>query len=314
MAILHGSWLVDPQEESCLFIWGETWRKIGAIETIESGMILRHPLAMTESELKTFLISLQQSGKLNWQLPETAEPAKEKNQKTRRSSSLAQPPQGRDSLTPKTATAQVVPKISSVRKDIRAIALPTQISASNTNLVMPQHSAVALSEPAKIEEIYLYPWEVEGFCLDPQTAFVFLQALPLNSTEPDSFVGSDLRFWSHVSRWSLDLLARCKFLPGLEKESDASVIAKWQPLLDSSTDQLRLATFTKQMPAACRMYQGKEEVNPPLPPPRGEIQEEGGGEKSTPPQPPPRGERGNFGGGFAGGGTGVNFGIFEQCC
>ena len=245
MAILHGSWLVDPQEESCLFIWGETWRKIGAIETIESGMILRHPLAMTESELKTFLTSLQQSGKLNWQLPETAEPAQEKSPKTRRS--------------PKTATAQVVPKISSVRKDIRAIALPTQISASNPNLVMPQHSAAALSEPAKIEDIYLYPWEVEGFCLNPQTAFVFLQALPLNSTATDSFVGSDLRFWSHVSRWSLDLLARCKFLPGLEKQSDGLVIAKWQPLLDSSTDQLRLATFVKQMPTVCRTYQGKEE-------------------------------------------------------
>ena len=287
MAILHGSWIVDPQEESCLFIWGETWRKIGAIETIESGMILRHPLAMTESELKTFLTSLQQSGKLNWQLPEAAEPALEKSQKTRRSSSRA-------SLTPKTATAQIVPKISSVKKDIRAIALPTQISASNINLVLPQHSAASLSEPAKIEDIYLYPWEVEGFCLNPQAAFVFLQALPLNSTETDSFVGSDLRFWSHVSRWSLDLLARCKFLPGLEKESDGSVIAKWQPLLDSSTDQLRLATFAKQMPAACRTYQGKEEVNPP--------------------RPPPRGERGNFGGGFAGGGAGVDFGIFEQCC
>ena len=252
MAILHGSWLVDPQEESCLFIWGETWRKIEPIETIESGMILRHPLAMTESELKTFLTSLQQSGKLNWQLPETAEPAQEKSPKTRRSSSRA-------SLTPKTATAQVVPKISSVRKDIRAIALPTQISASNPNLVMPQHSAAALSEPAKIEDIYLYPWEIEGFCLNPQAAFVFLQALPLNSTATDSFVGSDLRFWSHVSRWSLDLLARCKFLPGLEKQSDGLVIAKWQPLLDSSTDQLRLATFVKQMPTVCRTYQGKEE-------------------------------------------------------
>ena len=259
MAILHGSWIVDPQEESCLFIWAETWRKIEPSHTLESGMILRHPLAMNESELKTFLTSLQQSGKLNWQLPETAEAPQEKAQKTRRSSSLAQPPQGRASLTPKTTTAQVVPKISLIRKDIRAIALPTEISASNINLVMPQHSAAALSEAGKTEDIYLYPWQIEGFCLDPQAAFVFLQALPLNSTEPDSFVGSDLRFWSHVSRWNLDLLARCKFLPGLEKQSDGLVIAKWQPLLDSSTDQLRLATFAKQMPMACRTYQEKEE-------------------------------------------------------
>ncbi|MEG4112878.1 MULTISPECIES: DEAD/DEAH box helicase [unclassified Microcoleus] len=243
MAILHGSWLLD-NEKSCLFIWGEIWRKIEAIEIIESGINLPHPLAMTESEFKNFLNSLQQSGKLDWQLPETAETPPDKSKKTRRS--------------PKTQNAEIPAKDSSIQKEIRAIALPTQISESNTNL-MPQHSAAALEEPAKTEEIYLYPWQVEGFCLNPQAAFVFLQSLPLNSTEPDSFVGSDLRFWSHIARWSLDLLARCKFLPGLEKQSDGSAIAKWQPLLDSSTDTLRLATFVKQMPTACRTYQSQEE-------------------------------------------------------
>ncbi|NQE37404.1 DEAD/DEAH box helicase [Microcoleus asticus] len=244
MAILHGSWQVE-NDNSCLFIWGETWRKIGAIDTLESGINLPHPLAMTEAEFKTFLNSLQQSGKLNWQLPETAETPPEKSKKTRRS--------------PKTQNAAEIPaQNSSIQREIRAIALPTKISESNANL-MPQHSAAALEESAKTEETYLYPWQVEGFCLNPQAAFVLLQSLPLNSTEPDSFVGSDLRFWSHIARWSLDLLARCKFLPGLEKQSDGSAIAKWQPLLDSSTDILRLATFVKQMPTACRTYQSKEE-------------------------------------------------------
>ncbi|MEG4809386.1 DEAD/DEAH box helicase [Microcoleus sp. F8-D3] len=263
MTILHGSWLLDS-EKSCLFIWGETWRKIGEIETIESGIKLPHPLAMTESEFKNFLNSLQQSGKLNWQLPETAETPKETSKKTRRS--------------PKTQSATEIPAPdSSIKREIRTIALPTQISKSNANL-MPQHSAAALSEPAKTEEIYLYPWQVEGFCLNPQAAFVFLQSLPLNSTELDSFVGSDLRFWSHIARWSLDLLARCKFLPGLEKQPDGSAIAKWQPLLDSSTDTLRLATFVKQMPTACRTYQKKEEGRRKKEEGRGK-KEEGRGEK-----------------------------------
>ncbi|MEG3844170.1 helicase, partial [Microcoleus sp. herbarium14] len=242
MAVLHGSWILDTQDTG-LFIWGETWRKIGAIETIESGINLHHPLAMTEAELKTFLTSLQQSGKLNWQLPETAE-IQEKSQKTRRS--------------PQTQNAAIPTKNLSIKRQIRAIALPTQISESNQTL-MPQHSAAALDEPAQTEEIYLYPWQIEGYFLKPQAAFVFLQSLPLNSTEPDSFVGSDLRFWSHIARWSLDLLARCKFLPALEIQSDGSTVAKWQPLLDSSTDKLRLATFAKQIPTACRAYQEKEE-------------------------------------------------------
>ncbi|MEG4573664.1 DEAD/DEAH box helicase [Microcoleus sp. N3A4] len=243
MAILHGTWLLD-REKSGLFIWGETWRKLGAINIVES-INIPHPLAMSEAELKTFLTSLQKPGKLNWQLPETAETPPEKSQKTRRS--------------PKTQNAAEIPaQNSSIQREIRAIALPTKISESNANL-MPQHSAAALDEAAKTEEIYLYPWQVEGYFLNPQAAFIFLQSLPLNSTEPDSFVGSDLRFWSHIARWSLDLLARCKFLPGLEKQSNGSAIAKWQPLLDSSTDILRLATFIKQMPTACRTYQSKEE-------------------------------------------------------
>ncbi|TAE97438.1 MAG: helicase [Oscillatoriales cyanobacterium] len=248
MAILHGSWLLEKTKAG-LFIWGEVWRKIEAIDTAES-INIRHPLAMTESELKTFITSLQQSGKLNWQLPETAD-IQEKSKKTRRSSSRAL-------LTPKTTVAALPTGDLSIQRQVRAIALPTQISADNAT-VMPQHSAAALEESTKTEEIYLYPWQVEGYLLNPQAAFVFLQSLPLNSTELYSFVGSDLHFWSHIARWSLDLLARCKFLPALETQSDGSAIAKWQPLLDSSTDILRLATFSRQMPTACRIYQKKEE-------------------------------------------------------
>ncbi|NJM63479.1 MAG: hypothetical protein HC849_30225 [Oscillatoriales cyanobacterium RU_3_3] len=128
------------------------------------------------------------------------------------------------------------------------------MSESN-NTLRPLHSAAAPDETVKIEEIYLYPWQVEGICLNAKVAFDFLQSLPLNSTETDYFIGGDLRFWTHIARWSLDLLARCKFLPSLEKQLDGSAIAKWQPLLDSSTDKSRFANFVKQMPAACRTYQ-----------------------------------------------------------
>src|SRR4028119_716918 len=119
MALLHGSWLLN-NDKSCLFIWGETWRKVGAIHTLESETNLPHPLAMTEAEFKNFLNSLQQSGKINWQLPETAENPPEKSKKTRRS--------------PKTQNAEIPTQSSSIQREIRAIALPTQISESNANL------------------------------------------------------------------------------------------------------------------------------------------------------------------------------------
>jgi SNF2 family DNA or RNA helicase len=239
MAILHGSWLLGKTEGS-LFIWGETWRKIGAIDFQDSKVNPHNPFAMSEAELKNFLASLQQSGQLKWQMPETAET----NKKRARSTKTKNP-----------ETPQNLP----ANEQIRSIALPTQISESNSTL-MPLHSAAAPDETVKTEEIYLYPWQVEGICLNCKAAFDFLQSLPLNSTETDSFIGADLRFWTHIARWSLDLLARCKFLPALEKQLDGSAIAKWQPLLDSSTDAVRFANFVKQMPTACRTYQQADSI------------------------------------------------------
>jgi SNF2 family DNA or RNA helicase len=103
--------------------------------------------------------------------------------------------------------------------------------------------------------IYLHPWQVEGICLTTLDALKFLQALPLGGvTEENHWLGSDLRYWSHVSRWTLDLLARGKFLPGLTQQAE-QLVASWQLLLDSATDQNRLRQFADDMPQVCRSYQ-----------------------------------------------------------
>ena len=129
------------------------------------------------------------------------------------------------------------------------IALPTDISESGE--LTPIYSATT-----NIPKSYLYPWQITGICLNPRQAFQFLQSLPLNTViTSDSDLGEDLRFWSHIARWSLDLLARSKFLPGLIKQSDQTIISQWQPLLDSAIDQARLLRFAQQMPRVCRVYQ-----------------------------------------------------------
>ncbi len=129
------------------------------------------------------------------------------------------------------------------------IALPTDISESGD--LTPIYSATT-----NIPKSYLYPWQITGISLNPKQAFQFLQSLPLNTViTSDSDLGEDLRFWSHIARWSLDLLARSKFLPGLIKQSDQTIISQWQPLLDSAIDQARLLRFAQQMPRVCRVYQ-----------------------------------------------------------
>jgi SNF2 family DNA or RNA helicase len=144
---------------------------------------------------------------------------------------------------------------------------PVMDELTGTRGVIPQHSAASDTE----HSLVLHPWLVEGICLNPTEALGFLNSLPLGSVNSDdSFLGGDLQFWCHVGRWTLDLLARSKFLPGLARSpsggsgaQDASssqsasdvFLAHWQPLLDSAVDQVRLTGFTNHMPAACRVYQ-----------------------------------------------------------
>lgn len=126
---------------------------------------------------------------------------------------------------------------------VRSLSLPKDGEA-------PQLSASAIAEWV------LYPWKVEGLWLNSDQAFEFLNSLPLGALGDDSFLGGDLRFWSHTARWALDLLARSKFLPDL---------THWEALLDSSTDQTRLRHFARQMPSVCRLYQNREEIAIDLP-------------------------------------------------
>ncbi len=110
----------------------------------------------------------------------------------------------------------------------------------------------------KLSTVILYPWKVEGIKLKIDNAIELLQNLPLNK---EDYIGSDLRFWSHVYRWSLDLICRQKFLPSIDEYNKSF----WQPLLDSNIDQIRLTNFVQKMPSLCRCYVDSEE-SPPINP------------------------------------------------
>ncbi|MBD2210728.1 DEAD/DEAH box helicase [Nostoc linckia FACHB-104] len=235
MAILHGIWL-NKKQNSCLFIWGETWRsaQVNSDSNIAFD-IPSNPLAMAPLEFSEWLRSRNLT--IPHLIPETqvAVSAGKKRQST-------------------TVAEVKLPSESQI------IALPTQISE---NSFFPLHSAVletpVISSPATDSQQYLHPWRVEGFCLNPNAAMKFLASLPLNSISGnDTFLGGDLRFWSQVARWSLDLISRCKFLPNIFKETD-SFVASWQVLLDSAVDGTRLEKFSQLMPLACRTYQESAE-------------------------------------------------------
>ncbi|MBE9225997.1 DEAD/DEAH box helicase [Phormidium sp. LEGE 05292] len=234
MAILHGSW-IDRSQGSYLFVWGETWRRVNPANSEGFTTLLPHPLAMSKQELVTYLQSLE---KISKALPT-------------------------DTLTVEKSTAKKGKKKAeenqNYRWQVQVLGLPTRILKADNNDLLPLHSGTILNEnEVEISSYYLYPWQVEGICLNRQEAREFLTALPLTTiNESDSFLGKDLQFWCHIARWSVDLLARCKFLPRL-KQLENEFIAVWQPLLDGGVDQVRLDNFARQMPAACRSYQGWE--------------------------------------------------------
>jgi SNF2 family DNA or RNA helicase len=232
MAILHGSWLLNNQN-GCLFIWGETWRSSRVnFDLSASGDIPPHPLAMTPVELGEWLQSSHNRTITNLM------------QQLGVSVNVGR--------TRKGANAEI-----SLPTHSQIIALPTHISESSEEGIVsisPTHSAALGVEPNDYK--YLQPWRVEGFCLHPSAAIKFLTSIPLNAANgEDAFLAGDLRFWSQVARWSLDLISRCKFLPTIHHPSDNSIVAKWQVLLDSAVDGTRLEKFAAKMPLACRTYQ-----------------------------------------------------------
>ena len=278
MATLHGSWLLPqqpaptpansvPEQASCLIIWGEIWRKvtphpvlpIEAQETAELAAVQPNPYGMTRLELLDFLNSLQKSHGIY--LPElegvTASLESSTPKRTRKTAKSLQ-------ATPQTTIEAIAPSNSHTTWQTQTIGLPTSVlegdlAVPSSAVLLPELSAVSAGD----RPLILHPWKVEGLCFSATEALLFLNSLPLGyQPVEEAFVSGDLRFWSHVARWSLDLLARTKFLPGLEKHNEGqdnfTVFAHWEPLLDSAIDQARWVEFCDRIPDGCRSYKREE--------------------------------------------------------
>ncbi len=237
MATLHGNWLPDIQR---FFLWGETWRKAKATslpallaETPSdlSKLIASQPYQLSQQELAESFIKNEEID-LSWM------------------QAIVAPKVSKASKTAKKAPGKKSEKKTSTRRSkplgvwqSRIVILPTKFDSQG---LLP-----SLSTDLDADE--LYPWQVSGAVLDAAIAPKFLSALPLGQSEASAFVGDDLRYWSHLTRWCLDLLARGKFVPVVSADHKGT-IAAWQLLLDSAVDQARLKDFCDRIPPICRSY------------------------------------------------------------
>lgn len=237
MAVLHGTWLGESNR-NYLFIWGETWRSPDEMVMEERTQIQPHPLSMSIPELGAWLPTLKL--KLPEAISSTPVGATGENKAT-----------ATTNRTRKRSTNQTTTSSISFPSVTEVVGIPSRWTGGVDNLPIPIHSSTPL-ESLDFANIDLFPWQIEGICLKGNDAIAFLHSLPLNPTPEQGFIGSDLRFWSQVARWSLDLIARCKFLPTLERIPGSGAVAKWKAIIDSAVDTARLEKFGQRMPLGCR--------------------------------------------------------------
>ncbi|QNI95773.1 superfamily II DNA/RNA helicases/ SNF2 family [Synechococcus sp. A15-127] len=100
-----------------------------------------------------------------------------------------------------------------------------------------------------------WPWQVEGLAVEPSAATDWLSRLPLSGHHPD--LADELRWWSHLQRWALSLVARGRWIPQMElsKGEGYPHRARWVPLLNREEDRRRLEDLAASLPlvATCAL-------------------------------------------------------------
>ncbi|MEL4894204.1 DEAD/DEAH box helicase [Crocosphaera sp. Alani8] len=118
-----------------------------------------------------------------------------------------------------------------------------------------------LQDKSFAEEIQFIGCKIEGIKLNIEKLLYILSQLPLGMTnDNENFMGDDLIFWTHLYRWSLDLLTRGKYLPGIEQQENGCY-GLWYPLLDSLVDQRRFSKFMQNIPNICLAHHNLIENN-----------------------------------------------------
>ena len=150
--------------------------------------------------------------------------------------------------------------LSQSRWHTQLVGMPTIVTETGERKkVQPVYAGNAVKDESDLD---LYLWEVRGFRLTPAETVDLLQVLSLSSFQSHTdYLAGDIRYWSHIYRWALDLIVRHKFLPGIEvkKSRRNGYKSVWQPLIDSEVDRVRLAKFTQALPEACLAYLDAED-------------------------------------------------------
>ncbi len=128
-------------------------------------------------------------------------------------------------------------------------------------LSLPSFSKSPLASPDLLREVEsesdmtkagLSTWQVNGLSACPEDAVSLLSSISGAWAETDGFaIGTDIRYWSKVSKFALELLSKQHFVPGLVL-SGIECYARWQYVLNEQDEMTRASMLKQTMPPVCR--------------------------------------------------------------
>ena len=125
-------------------------------------------------------------------------------------------------------------------------------------------SPLIADAPSKETEPILVPWRITAIALSAEEAFHFLvDCYAKEMLAPGVILGSDIRFYKKILRFSSVLVARERFLPDI-RERDGEFHAVWETVFIGK-DSDKLAMLAGAMPQACRALTKGKEITPEEP-------------------------------------------------
>ncbi|MGI6375812.1 MAG: SNF2-related protein [Anaerolineae bacterium] len=177
-----------------------------------------------------------------------------------------QPPRARVARHPFAATTIEIADFLEQRlpgRDWRGSRRMTAVALLPSSSVAPLVPGWLLTEDAQEAAIGgLRPWRIEGLGISARDLIELLVSLPVSRDDEaaDHRLGDDLRYWGLAAKFVLELLARQRYLPGIELNNGASRAA-WFANLDDEQDATRFEQLVLGMPPACRAVVPERELD-----------------------------------------------------
>ncbi|GAC1466504.1 MAG: DEAD/DEAH box helicase [Chloroflexota bacterium] len=133
-------------------------------------------------------------------------------------------------------------RLSLTAEDLQQRLPLVQGQAETISLLLPSVDGRALRSSESAEDAMLTPVPIDALAVSPVDTMFHLLTL-----DPEEQMGDDLRFWQIIARFTLELLARERYVPAVNDRS----VSIWQPVL-TGDDRVRFTRLARAMPPVCR--------------------------------------------------------------